>query len=664
VTPVETCPPSTHHDIAPEAAPASGRVETPLEPEPQPESRFMSQHASPQSSPHDSGSFDLLETAALPQQTKVVLAGNPNVGKSLFFNEYTGMYVNVSNFPGTTIDVPKGIMDDHTLLMDTPGVYGLSRLSEEEIVAENTILAADIIINVVSAPTLERDLFLTQQMLDYGKRLVVAVNQMDEAKARGLSFDLALLEKHLGVPVIATVAVTRDGLPELRKALPTARLGHTIPDCPPLESLKELEANPAHRMRIYGIRRQHVNALARQVVTDNSKPHSTGQQFSQRLGTALLNPFVAFISMLLILYALYQVVGIWVAGDLVSLTEGKFMLGHDAWGWPGLVPLMQGVISHVFPHGSFFYTVLGGEFGVLTMSVQYIFGVLFPLVLGFYVYISILEDCGYLPRIAVISDAMLTRIGLNGRAVIPLILGLGCVTMATVSTRVLTSNRERTIASTILAITIPCSAQLGVLIALMAKAGGVTAWLVYCGVLLTILTILGTLLNRLLPGRSSGLILDLPPMRFPNIRNIARKTWVRTVVFLQEAAPLFILGSLLVSLLQVSHGLEAIQNGLGPIIEASLRLPGETAQVFVMGLVRRDFGAAGLYLMADRLLPAQMLTCLMVITLFVPCFASATVIWKERGIREGVLVLAGSWLLAFGVGAILSRLLQIFPVLG
>jgi ferrous iron transport protein B len=596
---------------------------------------------------------------------KVVLAGNPNVGKSLFFNAYTGLYVNVSNFPGTTIDVPEGAMGTDVLLRDTPGVYGLSGLSEEELVAERTILGADVVINVVSAVTLERDLFLTQQMLDYGKPLVVAVNQMDEAEARGLTVDVRLLEKHLGVPVVPTVAVTRDGLPELREALKSARTGNVLPDCPPPDALKELEANPAHRMRIYGLRRQYVNALARQAVQKpRTSTYSVASLLSKRLGNALLNPFIAFVSMLAILYALYQVVGIWVAGDLVGLTEGKLMLGHDAGGWPGLVPLLQSVITRAFPPGSFLYTLLGGEFGVLTMSVQYIFGVLFPLVLGFYTYISILEDCGYLPRIAVISDALLTRIGLNGRAVIPLILGLGCVTMATVSTRVLTSNRERTIASTILAITIPCSAQLGVLIALMAKAGGVTAWLIYCGVLLLILTLLGTLLNKLLPGRSSGLILDLPPMRLPNIRNIARKTWVRTLVFLQEAAPLFMLGSFLVALLQATHGLEAIQAALGPLIHALLRLPGETAQVFVMGLVRRDFGAAGLYFMADRLQPAQMLTCLMVITLFVPCFASATVIWKERGIREGVFVLIGSWLLAFGAGAVLARFLQFFPMLG
>ncbi len=609
--------------------------------------------------------LDLQTVIPLPPNARVVLAGNPNVGKSLFFNAYTGLYVNVSNFPGTTIDVPKGqMLGTEALIMDTPGVYGLSGLSEEETVAENAISSADIIINVVSALSLERDLFLTQQLIDAGKRLIVAVNQMDEAESRSLKIDLVKLEKMLGVPVLPTVAVTLDGIAAVKKAIPSARLGYTIPDAPPPETLKAMEANMGDRIRIYGLRRQHVNAIARQVVQDLSTPDSRANRVSNWLGQALLNPFIAFVVMLIVLYALYQVVGIWVAGDLVSLTEGKFMLGKEAWGWPGLVPIMQGVIQHVFAKGTFLYTVFGGEFGVLTMSVQYIFGVLFPLVFGFYVYISILEDCGYLPRVAVITDGLLNKIGLNGRAVIPLILGLGCVTMATVSTRVLTSNRERTIASTILAITIPCSAQLGVLIALMAKAGGVNAWLVYCLVLIGVLTALGTALNKLLPGRSTSLILDLPPMRLPNAKNITRKTWVRTVVFLKEAAPLFIAGSLLVAVLQATHALEWLQASLGPLIKAVLQLPYETAQVFIMGLVRRDFGAAGLYFMADRLTHIQLLTCLTVITLFVPCFASATVIWKERGMKEGVTVLIASWVLAFGIGALVTRLLHIFPILG
>lgn len=608
----------------------------------------------------------LLESGVTQTSTigKVVLAGNPNVGKSLFFNDYTGMYVNVSNFPGTTIDVPKGQLAEGILLMDTPGVYGLSGLSEEEQVAERAILDADVIINVVSAISLERDLFLTQQMIDYGKRIIIAVNQLDEAEARHLKVDLEKMEELLGVPVFPTVAVTGEGLAAVKNGIYKARQGHVTLDAPNAEEMRSMEANMAHRMEIYGLRRRYINAIARQVVSSTQKPGTIRQMLSQKIGQALLSPAVAFFSMLAILYALYQVIGIWIAGDLVDFTEGKLMLGEDAGVWPGIIPVMQHFISQVFAKDSFLYIVFGGEFGVLTMSVQYIFGVLFPLVLGFYVYISILEDCGYLPRIAVISDGFLNRIGLNGRAVIPLILGLGCVTMATLSTRVLTSNRERTIASTILAITIPCSAQMGVLIALMAKAGGVKAWTVYVGALFSILILLGTILNKLLPGRSSSLVLDLPPMRVPNLKNIARKTWVRTVVFLKEAAPLFMLGSLLVALLQATHLLEAIQAGLGPAIRAVLHLPAETAQVFIMGLVRRDFGAAGLYYMVDQITAAQLLTCLMVITLFVPCFASATVIWKERGVREGLTVLAGSWLLAFGVGAILARILEAFPVLG
>lgn len=607
-----------------------------------------------------------LETAALSVQPieKVVLAGNPNVGKSLFFNAFTGLYVNVSNFPGTTIDIPKGQLENGVQVMDTPGVYGLSGLSEEEQVAEQAILDADVVINVVSAISLDRDLFLTQQMIDYGKRLVVAVNQLDEAESRNLKVDLAKLEELLGVPVFPTVAVLGDGLEVVKNNIAEARQGNPTPDAPSPAEVRALEQNLAHRMEMYGLRRRYVSAIAAQVVTSTQKAGTVRQQLSQTVGQALLNPVIAFISMLAILFALYQVIGIWVAGDLVDFTENKIMLGQEAGGWPGIIPLMQQAISRVFAEDSFWYIVLGGEFGVLTMSVQYIFGVLFPLVLGFYVYISILEDCGYLPRVAVITDGLLSRIGLNGRAVIPLILGLGCVTMATVSTRVLTSNRERTIASTILAITIPCSAQLGVLIALMAKAGGMKAWAVYVVALLGILVALGTLLNRMLPGRSASLILDLPPMRIPNFKNIARKTWVRTVVFLKEAAPLFMLGSLLVAVLQATNMLTVLQNLLGPAIKTVLHLPYETAQVFVMGLVRRDFGAAGLYYMVNDITPTQLLTCLMVITLFVPCFASATVIWKERGMKEGLAVLVGSWVIAFGVGAIFARLLEAFPLLG
>ncbi|MBY0402538.1 MAG: ferrous iron transporter B [Cyanobacteria bacterium] len=586
-----------------------------------------------------------------------VLAGNPNVGKSVFFNAFTGLYVNVSNFPGTTVDVPKGKFNDETLLKDTPGVYGLSCFSEEEQVAEKTILAADIVINVVSAISLERDLFLTQQLIDYGKPIIVALNQMDEAEARNIRLDIQRLIDILGVPVIPTIAVHEQGMKEVRNAVASAKIGNPTPGAPEPQELIELEKDIGHQMKLYGLRRHHVNAIVSQVVERDIHQANIGKRVSKSVGQLLLNPWIGFLSMLFVLLALYQVIGVWVAGDLVKLVESGLMLQY-------VIPFMQQIIGSVFPVNSPLYTLLGGEFGVLTMSVQYIFGVLFPLVLGFYIYISLLEDCGYLPRIAVLSDGVLSKVGLNGRAVIPLILGLGCVTMATVSTRVLTSQRERTIASTILAITIPCSAQLGVIMGLMALAGGLKGWAVFCGILVSILLVLGTILDKILPGKSSALVMDLPPMRVPSLKNIAIKTWIRTKGFIWEAAPLFMLGSLLVAVCQVTGLLAGVQEWLKPVTVSLLHLPAETAQAFIMGMVRRDFGAAGLLFLSKQMNPVQIMTSLIVITLFVPCIASATVIWKERGIKETAIVLIGSWVLAFGMGALVARVLEVVPILG
>lgn len=197
----------------------------------------------------------------------------------------------------------------------------------------------------------------------------------------------------------------------------------------------------------------------------------------------------------------------------------------------------------------------------------------------------------------------------------------------------------------------------------MGQAGGFKAWLLFLGTLVTTLLVLGTILNKMLPGKSTPLILDLPPMRLPTVKNIAVKTWVRTVVFLKEAAPLFILGSLLVSVAQVTGVLAWIEHAVEPITMTLLHLPAKTADVFVMGMVRRDFGAAGLYFMADTLTSVQIITALLTITLFVPCIASATVIWKERGIVESTSVLIGSWVIAFGIGALACRLFEAVPFL-
>lgn len=594
----------------------------------------------------------------MPDNTEfknVVLAGNPNVGKSVVFNVLTGLYANVSNFPGTTVDISRGVLPNGLPIKDTPGVYGLGHYSEEEEVAAKHILSADVVINVISAPTLERDLFLTQQIIDYEKPMLVLLNQMDELPKNHLEIDAQKLAQLLGVPVLPCVAVKNEGLENITAFLNTAKQGRKTPDSPHADALEKLESMPVECLQIYGARRQHINHVVNQVLTKTKTQieiEAKKISFSQQLGQWFMNPIIGSISGLAVLWMLYQIVGVWVAKDLVNLTEKTWIL-------EGLMPPIQKTIQSLLPATNPLYQILAGEFGLLTMTLQYLLGVMLPLVLGFYFYVSLLEDCGYLPRLAVLSDSMLSKIGLNGRAVIPIILGFGCVTMASVATRVLTSQRERTIASVILAITIPCSAQIAVLVGLMAAAGGVKAWFAYIGILAGILTILGTVLNKILPGRSTSLMMDLPPLRMPQLKNVAKKTWTRTIIFLKEAAPLFLVGSLIVSIAQITGVLSLIEGWIAPLTVNMLHLPQQAGDIFVMGLVRRDFGAAGLYALADHLTALQIITSLIVITLFVPCFASATVIFKERGFKESTAILLGSWALAFMTGAVVTRVLAL-----
>lgn len=264
-----------------------------------------------------------------------------------------------------------------------------------------------------------------------------------------------------------------------------------------------------------------------------------------------------------------------------------------------------------------------------------------------------MEDSGYLPRLATLVDRLLTGIGLNGRAIIPTILGLGCVTMATVTTRLLGSERERRIAIILLSLAVPCSAQLGVIAAMIAPLGPAMLG-IYIATITLVFALVGAALNRVLPGESTALLIDLPPLRLPRPVNVLRKTWSRSEMFIREAGPLFVWGALGISLLEASGLLGRLQAGLAPLTTGWLGLPRETATAFIMGFVRRDFGAAGLYDLS--LTGWQTVVALTTITLFVPCIASVLIILKERGRREGALIWAGNVAIAFVIGGLLAKL--------
>lgn len=596
---------------------------------------------------------------------RLVLAGNPNVGKSVFFNYFTGMYVDVSNYPGTTIEISSGRYRDY-LVMDTPGVYGVSSFNDEERVARDVILTADLILNVVDAVHLERDLFLTLQLIDMGIPMVVALNMMDEAEERGLAVDAAKLEALLGVPVVPTVATKRRGLSDVAAALERARPGLPHPEVAakiralagevgsPRDALLILEDDeptarrygvslPGTREEIYLMRRRRANDIAAAVVSQKGG----GRSLSAILGAASIRPITGIPILALVLVGLYYLVGVFVAQTVVDFTEGTVMAGlYEPW--------IRGVLGRVLDLNGAIGKLLAGEFGLLTMTVTYVFGLLLPLVVGFYLALSLMEDSGYLPRLATLLDRLFTRVGLNGRAVIPVILGFGCVTMATITTRLLGSGREKRIATLLLALTIPCSAQLGVVVGLLGGLGAkyIAGYILVIGaVFLTV----GTLLDRILPGRSTDLFIDLPPIRLPKLDNVAKKTMSKSYMFLTEAGPLFVLGSLIIGVMDITGALTAIQDLAAPLVEGWLRLPREAATAFIMGIVRRDFGAAGLYDMA--LSPGQTLVALITLTLFVPCIASMIVIAKERGAREGVLVWLTTWTLAFTVGGVVARVI-------
>jgi ferrous iron transport protein B len=594
---------------------------------------------------------------------KIVLAGNPNVGKSVFFNALTGMYVDVSNYPGTTLDISYGKYGDD-LVIDTPGVYGISSFNDEERVARDVILTADLVINVVDAAHLERDLFLTQQIIDMRIPMVLVLNMMDEAKAQGLEIDLELLGSLLGVPVIPAVAIRRQGIEELKASLPQARKGNVEPELQekiealldkvdtPSEAVLVLEEDAViaarhgiepikSREEIYLQRRERVNGILEQTVREASK----GIRFSTRLSRAMINPWTGIPILLLCLWGMYQLIGIFVAGTVVGLTEETIMQGMYE-------PAVRGLVTNIISEQSILGKILIGEFGLLTMTVTYIFGLLLPLVVGFYLILSIMEDSGYLPRLATLVDRALGYLGLNGRAIIPLILGFGCVTMAVITTRMLGSDRERRIAIFLLGLAIPCSAQLGVIAGMLAGLGP-GLFVIYLLVIFGVFALVGTALNKILPGKSSDLLIELPPLRLPQPVNVLKKTITKSTMFIKEAAPLFALGALLITIMQLTGFLELAQNALIPLTEGWLKLPKETTTAFIMGLVRRDFGAAGLYDLA--LSPQQTMIALLTITMFVPCIASVIVIYKERGWKEASLVWLSTWVIAFLVSGLVAQ---------
>ncbi len=596
-----------------------------------------------------------------PNLKKIILVGNPNVGKSVIFGALTGVYAEVSNYPGTTVAVTKAKLD-YAEIIDTPGTYSLGNFSDDERVTKEIITEADVIVNVVGATSLERDLFLTSQLIDLNIPLVLVVNQIDEAHAGGIDIDFKKLEDDLGVKVFPTIATRKQGVADVIDFLKTGDFPVSNKISPSvIKMFKDREMSNTERIyellklecshlntkeceELHNERIDFVNSALKKSVVFNAPK----KRIISSLEHFFFHPVTGFITTALVLYLLFEIVGVWISGNVVDFVYGG-LEEH-------FCPMLHKFVDSYIKNG-LVSEIIAGEFGVFTMALSIIIGVLVPLLTAFYIFMSILEDSGYLPRMSVFCDEMLKKIGLNGRAVIPLILGLGCTTMGTITTRILPTDKERMITVALLGIAIPCAAQQGIIVVLLASIGGLKVWLLYLLMLFLTMAAVGTLLSKFAKGKTSDLFISLPPLRVPNFLNITKKTVSRMVSFLKEATGFFVLSSIIISTMNYFGWLKVIEKALEPIVVNILHLPSEFSNVFIMGLIRRDLAASGLFEMASvsNMTPLQIFVSAVVITLFVPCIAMLIMVFKERGIKEGVILWISAFCIAIGAGAVLTR---------
>jgi ferrous iron transport protein B len=585
---------------------------------------------------------------------KIALVGNPNVGKSVIFNSLTGTYATVSNYPGTTVEIAKGVCHvggkDFNII-DTPGVNSLHVMSEDEKVTLD-ILRGDIncIIHVADSKNLKRSLLLTIEIAKLGIPMVLCLNMSDEARERGIVIDVEKLSKRLGIDVIETVAVTGEGMSKIKEAMRKARIPRVEVD---LTSGKH-EVVKQQEMMSAVKRTRIVEEIAKDVVSIS--PFLKGKM-SEKIGSWMIRPLTGIPILIAVLAVMYLFVGKFAAGTLVDMLRANLF---DSIVNPFFISIADKYIKFAMLRD-----FLVGQYGLITMAVTYSLAIIFPIVTAFFIFFGILEDSGYLPRLSVLSDRVFKVIGLNGRAILPVVLGLGCGTMATLTTRILDTKKERIIVTLILALTIPCSAQLGVIMGLLASIS-LKATILWFSVLLAILMAVGYTASKIVPGERSPFIQELPPIRMPQFSNILMKTYARLKWYLKEAVPLFLAGTAILFILDKLWVLKWIEKVTSPLVVHFLGLPEKMTNVFILGFLRRDYGAAGMYVYAKEgiLDPIQIFTALIVITLFVPCIAQFFVMVKERGMKTALLIAMFVFIFAFVAGGALNFTLRHLTAMG
>lgn len=652
---------------------------------------------------HDGG-----EKAPVPVSGKrVLLVGNPNVGKSVIFSHLTGKYVIVSNYPGTTVGISsgRGTFGVDCQVVDTPGVNSLVPRSEDERITRDILseVGDKVVVQVADAKNLRRALLITSQLAEMELPCVLVLNMWDEAQQRGIRLNARRLSQILGIPVVPAVAVEKKGIAELKRKLKEAakpsfrvkydkeieqaisRLEALLPALPlprRAAALMLLSGDESFKKRVslllsqqewrsieevifqlqsryarslgYLITRRRLETAKALLTQVSSAGAQAAFSWSEALGRWSSHPLAGIPILFLVLFVFYKLVGQFAAGTLVDFME-EVVFGQYVNPWAAslfqLVPWT--LLQELFV----------GKYGLITVGLTYAVAIILPIVLLFFLLFGIIEDGGYLPRLSIMANEFFKRIGLTGKAVLPMVLGLGCGTMAILTTRILDSRRDRIIATLLLALAIPCSAQLGVILAMLSGVSG-QAVLLFLGILLLQLFLVGFLASKVIPGERSDFIQEIPPIRLPQLSNIFFKTLARVRWYFTEAVPLFLLGTFILFVLDKVGALAVLERGGAPVVRDWLGLPVEATSAFIMGFLRRDYGAAGLFALSQKGLldTTQILVSLVTITLFVPCIAAFMVIMKERGWKVGLAVVGFIFPYALFMGGLLNLALRTLGV--
>ena len=541
---------------------------------------------------------------------KILLIGNPNVGKSAIFSRLTGIDVKVSNYAGTTVEFKKGCMpyQGKTVeVIDVPGTYSLKPTNKAEKVAVEMLKEGDLVINIVDATNLERNLSLSFELMEKNVPMVIALNIWDEAKHTGINIDVKKLEGLLGVSVIPTIALTGEGIKRLMKNLQKVKI------------LKTKKYSDKERW-------SRIGRIIKQVQRIEPRCHT----FLERLSDASINPIAGIPIAIMIMLLSFTIIR-FIGENLISYVfDPLFELYRPLVIWVG------GLFGQGFINDILIGNLINGQIdftqsmGLLTTGFYVPIAMVLPYVFSFYIILGFLEDFGYLPRLAVLIDNVMHNLGMHGFSIIPMILGLGCNVPGALSTRILCSKKEKFISATLMAISVPCMAQTAMVISLVGPYGISGIGTVFL-TLFSVWIIVGLILNKTIGGKSPELFMEISPYRIPYFKALLKKLWMRIRSFVTHAIPYMLFGVLIINILDTLGIISFIGNIAAPVVVNIFGLPKEAIAALIAGFLRKDV-AIGM-LLPLSLSFKQLIIASVILTMYFPCVATFVILVKELGTR-------------------------------